>query len=141
MPAFTDKAVAEAFASFPDRLRPRLLEIRRMIFDVAAATPGVGRIEEALRWSQPSYLTPETGSGSTIRLGLVNADPNSCAMFVHCQSGLAGTFKELYGNTFKIGGNRSLVLNIDQPMPESELRHCIGLALTHHLRKKAGRRK
>jgi len=39
-----------------------------MIFDVAKKTPGVGKLEEDLRWGQPSYLTLETGSGSTIRI-------------------------------------------------------------------------
>ncbi len=139
MPTFTDQAVAETFAAFPDHLRPRLLAIRTMIFDVAATTPGVGRVEEALRWGQPSYLTSETGSGSTIRLGLVKAEDRCCAMFVHCQSGLADTFKALYSNELTIEGNRSLVFSIDHPLPKAELRHCIGLALTHHLRKKTGR--
>ncbi len=71
----------------------------------------------------------------------MKTDPRSCAMFVHCQSGLAASFKELYQGTLKIEGNRSLILNIDQPLPESELRHCIGLALTHHLRKRPAMRK
>ena len=138
-PSFANQAVAAAFAVFPDHLRPRLLAIRAMIFDVAANTPGVGQIEEALRWGQPSYLTPGTGSGSTIRLGLVKTDDRSCAMFVHCQSGLADTFKALYRNELMIEGNRSLVFSIDRTLPEAELRHCIGLALTHHLRKRAAR--
>ena len=138
-PAFANKDISAAFAAFPDHLRPRLLAIRNMIFDVAATTPGVGRIEEALRWGQPSYLTPETGSGSTIRLGLVKTDADACAMFVHCQSGLADTFKSLYANELTIEGNRSLIFSSDRHLPEAELRHCIGLALTHHLRKNTGR--
>ena len=139
MPAFTDQAVAAAFAGFPDHLALRLFAIRHMIFAVAAATPGVGRIAEALRWGQPIYLTQETGSGSTIRLGPVKADDRSCAMFVHCQSGLAETFKSLYPAELTIVGNRSLVFSIDRPLPKRELRHCIGLVLTHHQRKRVAR--
>jgi hypothetical protein len=34
------------------------------------ATPGVGALHETLKWGQPAYLTPETRSGTTLRLGV-----------------------------------------------------------------------
>ena len=136
-PAFADKALAAVFAEFPDSVRPLLLDMRRLIFEVAAKTAGVGPITEALRWGQPSYLTPDTGSGSPIRLGILNGHEASAVLFVHCQSGLADTFRTLYGATLRIYGKRALIFDVKARLPEPELRHCIGLALTHHLRKRA----
>ena len=40
--------VARAFASYPPPLRRKLMALRALILDTAAATPGVGEIEETL---------------------------------------------------------------------------------------------
>lgn len=102
----------------------------------AKTTPGVGRLEEALRWGQPSYITPETGSGSTIRIDHIRHEPTKYAMYFICTSGLIGDFKELYRGKMKFEGNRSIVFDVADRLPEEPLRHCISLALTYHLRKK-----
>jgi Domain of unknown function (DU1801) len=124
------------FNAYPEPVRDRLLALRKMILDVAKATPGVGKLEEALRWGQPSYITPETGSGSTIRIDHIKNDPTKYAMYFICTSGLIDDFKELYRGKMKFEGNRSIVFNVDDRLPEEPLRHCISLALTYHLRKK-----
>ena len=131
-----DRAVANTFENYPLRLRAKLKTLRAMIFDVAAATDGVGTIEEALKWGQPSYLTAETGSGSTIRIGLVKLNQPQYAVYFHCQTDLVDTFRELYPNAFKFEGSRAIVFDLTDKVPERELRHCIGLALTYHLRKR-----
>jgi hypothetical protein len=133
-PEFHDQAVAAVFNAYPKPIKTKLLILRQMIFDVARETSGVGELQEALRWGQPSYLTPETGSGSTIRLDRIKNDPTKCAMYFHCQSGLVEAFKELYGNELRFGGNRSIVLGLDDGLAMNALRHCVSLALTHHLR-------
>ncbi len=124
------------FSTYPKPARDRLLALRKMILDVAKATPGVGRIEETLRWGQPSYITPETGSGSTIRIDQIRNEPTKYAMYFICTSGLIEDFKELYGDKMKFEGNRSIVFDVADRLPEEPLRHCISLALTYHLRKK-----
>ena len=124
------------FSAYPKPVRDRLLALRQMIFDVAKKTPGVGRLEEALRWGQPSYITPETGSGSTIRIDHIKNEPAKYAMYFICTSGLIDEFKELYRGKMKFEGNRSIVLEVGDRLPEAALRHCISLALTYHLRKK-----
>jgi len=68
-------------------VRQRLLALRWLILDTAAATAGVGRIEEALKWGQPSYLTTNPKSGSTIRIDQV--PPGGYALYVHCQTNLS----------------------------------------------------
>ena len=136
---FSDPAVAAVFSAYPKPLQTRLLALRRLILDTAKVTKGVGALEETLKWGQPSYLTTETKSGSTVRIDQVKAVPNQVAIYFHCQTDLVATFRELYPE-LNYGGNRSILLNAEGKLPEAELRHCVGLALTYHLRKdKAGR--
>jgi hypothetical protein len=134
-----DPAVASVFQSYPGKLKARLLSLRRLILATAAATPGVGAVEETLKWGQPSYLTAATGSGSTIRIDRVRPESKTdagdrYALYFHCQTGLVATFRELYSGTLTFGGNRSILLAADQPVPREALRHCIALALTYHLK-------
>ena len=65
---FTDAAVKAIFSAYPKPLRTKLLALRRLIFDIARTTQGIGTLEETLKWGQPSYLTPETKSGRTLRI-------------------------------------------------------------------------
>jgi len=132
---FSDPAVAAVFGTYPEPLRTRLLALRRLILDTARATKGVGALEETLKWGQPSYLTTATKSGSTIRIDRVKAVTSEVAIYFHCQTGLVETFRRLYPG-MNYGGNRSILLDADDKLPEIELRHCIGLALTYHLRKR-----
>ena len=67
---FADPAVAAVFDAYPRPLRSKLLALRRLILDTARTTKGVGALQETLKWGQPSYLTPETKSGSTIRMNV-----------------------------------------------------------------------
>jgi hypothetical protein len=133
-----DTAVEAAFASFPPLVRKRLLRVRNLIFDTAAATAGVGELEETLKWGEPAYLTTRTGSGSTIRLG---REKESGAPAVHfiCHTHLVDEFRRLYPDALRYEGNRSIVLRDDRPTDEAALRHCIALGLTYHLRKNGGR--
>ena len=140
---FTDPAVAEIFAAYTPAQRERLLRLRELIFQVAMETAGVGRIEETLRWRQPSYLTNESGSGSTVRIDAVRGSANAYAIYFICTTGLIDDFKELYPKLFKFEGNRAIVFDVAHNLPVDELRHCISLALTYHLRNqsKKNRRK
>jgi hypothetical protein len=135
-PAFADPAVGAVFDSYPKPLRTKLLALRRLILETAAATQGVGKVEETLKWGQPSYLTTGTKSGSTIRIGEVKAGAGQYAMFVHCQTDLVATFRELYPKELTYGGNRCVIFDADVDIAEPALRHCVALALTYHLRKR-----
>ena len=136
-PAISDPGVARVFASYPDDVRRCLLALRAVIFRVAQETEGVGAIEEALRWNQPSYLTPKTKSGTTVRIDQLEPGTGDYGLFVHCQTNLIDSFKERYGDMFEYDGNRALHFSVAQEVPEDELAHCIELALTYHLRKRA----
>jgi hypothetical protein len=72
----------------------------------------------------------------------VKSAANRYAMFFHCQTDLVGTFRELYPTELSYGGNRSILLDGEDDIPEPALRHCVALALTYHLnRHKAARAK
>jgi len=137
---FSDPAVDSVFSAYPKPINPKLLALRRLIFDTAKMTDGVGRLEETLKWGQPSYLTPETKSGSTIRIDQIKSATNKYAIFFHCQTDLVETFRELYPSEFSYEGNRCILLDAAEKLPEPALRHCVALALTYHLKKrKAGK--
>ena len=138
MRKFGDAAVAAVFRTYPPGLRARLMALRELVFDTAEKTPGVGPLTETLKWGQPSYLTEETGSGTTVRIDRLKAG-DGYAVYFHCQSGLVGQFRELYPGTFKYEGKRAILFDTADRLPNRELAHCIALALTHHSRKKSHR--
>ena len=66
-----DPTMEAVFDGYPRAVKAKLLALRRLIFDTAKTTKGVGTLEETLKWGQPSYRTTETRSGSTIRIDRV----------------------------------------------------------------------
>jgi hypothetical protein len=141
LPHTWNKHLKSSINAYPKAVARRLEELRRLILETARETPGVGSVEERLRWGQPSFLTSQTGSGSTIRIDGFKNDPEKFAIFFHCQSGLVDQFRELYPHQFRFVGKRAIEFGVREKLPEHALKHCIALALTHHLRKKTSRRR
>lgn len=112
-----------------------------MIFEVAMKTPGVGRLQETLKWGEPAYVTAESGSGSTIRINQRKGSEDEYAIYFHCQTTLIDTFRALFPDAFAFEGNRAIVFRKEQTVPKKELRHCIHMALTYHQRKTASERR
>ncbi len=132
---FDDPAVAAVFAGYPAATRQRLLDLRSLILATASKIPEVGRIEETLKWGQPSYLTPETRSGTTIRIDAVKGEPGRIALYVHCQTSLIERFRERYPDALRFAGNRAILLDVAEALPMEPLRHCVAMALTYHRQK------
>ncbi|MEB7885629.1 DUF1801 domain-containing protein [Serratia fonticola] len=130
---FQSNDVCVAFNSYPEQGRNMLLAIRELIFAVAAKTAGVGSITETLKWGQPSYLTLETGAGTTIRLDRFG--DSHVAIFFHCQTTLIDTFRTLFPE-LTYSKNRAIVLDPQVALPRDELILCIEMALSYKLRKK-----
>lgn len=135
---FQSAAVAEAYAAYPPKLRTRLLALRRMIFEVARQTEGVGTLQETLKWGEPAYVTAESGSGSTIRINRHKKRDGQYAIYFHCQTTLVDTFRTLFRDTFKFEGNRCIVFDENDRVPTAELKACIAMALTYHRTKRRG---
>ncbi len=87
--------VAEIFRHYPERMRQKLLFLRQLVLDTASETEGVGKVEETLKWGEPSYILK---SGSTVRMDWKEKNPHQYAMYFHCKTKLVDTFKELYSN-------------------------------------------
>ena len=136
---FADPQVAAVFEHYPEHMRNKLLFLRELIFATAVTTEGVGELEETLKWGEPSYLTPQTKSGSTVRIDWKAKNADQYAMYFKCTTNLVETFREKYPTEFKYGGNRSIIFDEDDDISVEALRDCIALALTYHLLKKANK--
>ena len=133
------QAVAAVFQSYPHAAREKLFALREIIFDVAAHTPGVGALEESLKWGEPAYITSATKSGSTIRIAWKPARParrTHCAMYFNCQTTLVDSFKTMFPTTFTFEGNRALLFDEHADVPVKALRICIEMALTYPSKKR-----
>jgi hypothetical protein len=127
--------VAAAFSAFPQRVRARLLEVRDLILETAAAIEGVGPLTETLRWSEPAYLTHTTGSGTTIRLGRSRSPERECAVLFNCRTTLVDDFRERFPDVFAYEKNRAILLDAREQLPKAPLSTCLGMALTYHRRR------
>lgn len=130
-----DDAVAAVFAAHAPPQRSAMMALRSLILDTAASIAGVGPLDETLKWGQISYLTTQSGSGTTIRLDVDKAS-GRVALYVNCKTDLVSRYRAHYPDAFEYQGNRAVVLPDEPDLPA--LRHVIALALTYHAAKKAG---
>ncbi len=131
---FQDEEVARIFANYQKPIQQRLLELRELILDVAKKTNGVGKLTETLKWGQPSYLTSETKSGTTIRIDKDNKFDRDYALYVNCKTSLIEHWREIYPE-LKYDKTRSVHFSANQPLPIAKIRHIIAMALTYHINK------
>lgn len=129
---FKNPLVAEKFDAYPPKFKKKLLFLRQLIFDTAAKTPGVGKLEETLKWGEPSYLASRSKSGTTVRIDWKPSKPTQYAIYFSCKTTLVENFKNLYGDVFKFEGNRSIFFTEEDNLPVEKLSHCIEMALTYH---------
>ncbi|ROZ75685.1 DUF1801 domain-containing protein [Ramlibacter sp. WS9] len=132
MKPFQNPGVASKFEAYPPKIRRKMLVLRALIFETAAATDGVGELEETLKWSEPAYVTSQTRSGSTVRIDWKKAQPAQYAMYFNCNTNLVETFRTLFPKDFKYEGNRAIVFDERESVPVDALRFCIAAALTYH---------
>lgn len=97
--------IQAAFDKFSPDERKKLLVVRRLIFECAAAI-GANPVAESLRWGQPSYLVK---NGSSLRLGI--GKTGQAAIFAHCQSSIISNFATVFGADFQLDGTRAVYLD------------------------------
>jgi hypothetical protein len=141
MKRFADPTVAAHFDSYPAAVRKKMLALRKLIFETAASTEGVGELQETLKWGEPAYVTAASRSGSTVRIDWKAKAPDQYAMYFHCQTGLIETFRAMFPNDFAYEGNRALVFKLGGRVPRDALAFCIEASLTYHLRRRASKRR
>ena len=127
--------VAAMFDSYDAPVRAELLVLRDLILATADETAGVGSIEETLKCGQPAYVTTETKSGSTVRIAPTKpGSDHDYAMFFICNTNLVKQFNDIFGNALTYEGNRALLFSLGYELPQDEVRQCVAMALTYHLR-------
>jgi hypothetical protein len=135
MKQFRTPEVAAKFESYPPKAKKAMFALRALVLETARKTPGVGELEETLKWGEPAYAT-KNRAGSTVRIDWKAKDPNSYAMYFHCQTDLVSTFRTLFPKDFTFEGNRALVFKLGDRLPKDALAFCIGASLTYHLSKR-----
>lgn len=131
--------VEAVIASYPNKARTRIRTLRKLILSTAAAIPEVGPISETLKWGEPAYLTEKSRTGSTIRIAWKASAPEQYAMYLNCQTTLVDTYRTLFPE-LRFEGNRAVLFDLAEELPEDAVQRCIELALTYHLTKKKKRR-
>lgn len=130
LPPPVPKDVGAVLTSYPADARARLRLIRALVFEVADGIPGVGELEETLKWGEPAYLTPTSKSGSTLRFAWKAARPNHYSLFFNCNTTLVDAFRTLFPELPCVG-NREIRLPLADPVPDT-VRRCIEMTLTYH---------
>ncbi len=119
--------VSRIINSYPNNAKEKLLFLRGLIIE-AATELKIIKIEETLKWGEPSYITK---NGSTIRIDWKNKHPNHYSIFFNCKTKLVDTFRELYKDQLTFKGNREIIFKMDEKIAVEELKHCLKLALTY----------
>lgn len=86
---FDSNEVEEIISGYPDKVQPLMLALRELIFETAEEVGVMEKLEETLKWGEPSYVCP---TGSTFRIDWKKETPEYYWMFFHCQSLLVPTF-------------------------------------------------
>ncbi len=127
------KIVTDKLASYSPEMRKKILFLRKLILEVAKENTEIGKIEETLKWGQISYLTAKPKTGTTIRIDKLKGD-SGYALFVPCSTSLVETYKDIFPNRFEFDGARAFIFKSDEKIALEELKYCIYLALSYHLK-------
>ena len=125
----TNPKVTTVFDNYPEEVKQQMLNLRELVLKTANEIEGLDKLEETLKWGEPSYLTKH---GSTLRMDWKEKKPNQFAMYFKCTSKLVPTFKAVFGNKFNYEDNRAIVFGLEDKIPEEELKQCIRMTLTYH---------
>jgi hypothetical protein len=125
----TDPKVEAVFANYPDFVRDKMQHLRKLVIETAEETEGITVLEETLKWGEPSFVTK---NGSTLRMDWKEKTPDQYAMYFQCTSRLVDTFRLVFDHKFQYEGKRAIVFQLNQKIPELELKECIKASLRYH---------
>ena len=128
--------VTKVFKAYPPEVKAQMNKLRDLVLEAASEIEGLDALEETLKWGEPSYLTKH---GITLRMDWKAKKPDQYALYFKCTSLLVPTFKTVYDDLFKFEGDRAIVFDLNEELPETELKNCIKAALTYHGVKKLPR--
>lgn len=129
----TNPEVELVFKNYPNQVRKKMINLRRLVIEAAKGIDEISDLEETLKWGEPSYLAKH---GSTVRIDWKKNNPDQYAVYFKCTSKLVSTFKLVYNDKFTFEGTRAIVFQMEDKLPELELKNCITVALRYHKVKK-----
>ena len=53
------------FDQYPDKVRIKMLALRKLVIDTSLETEGINKLEETFKWGEPCYITKK---GITLRM-------------------------------------------------------------------------
>lgn len=121
--------VTQLLVSYPNNAKHKLLELRKLIIEVASENDSIKKLVETTKWGEPSYIAK---TGSTIRMDWKPKTPDLYYLYFICSTELVGTFKVIFGDELTFDGNRAIVLQLCDPIPKEPIKRCLSLALNYH---------
>jgi len=125
--------IATIFSQMPAAVARNLSEIRKSIFDIAKSSAEIGKIEECLKWGEPSYLTHHPKSGTSIRLAW-KEKLGIYGIYVPCQTRLIEDFKLIADGQIQFDKTRGLLFHETSDYPRDLVASFLKQALTYHLK-------
>lgn len=125
----SDPKVEAVFANYPDFVRDKMQYLRELVIETAEEMQDVTVLEETLKWGEPSFVTK---NGSTLRMDWKEKMPDQYAMYFQCTSRLVDTFRLVFDHKFQYEGKRAIIFQLNEKIPELELKECIKASLRYH---------
>lgn len=131
-----DAETAAVIGKYSPTVQRALLALRKTILETAAETAGVGRLKETLKWNEPAFVTEDSKSGSTIRINGKKGSDSKYSLYFNCNTTLVDSFRTLFPQSFRYVDNREIEFDTRDKIAVRDLKTCISMALTYHLKKK-----
>ncbi len=127
------QAITDAINQAPPDAQDGLWALRALILETAQHLPDVGRVEECLKWGQPAFTTPETKSGSTLRIGCPKN--GGFALYAHCQTNIISSYADAFRGLDTVEGNRAVHFTDITQIDPARHGRLVSHALRYHLTK------
>lgn len=100
-------------------------------FQTIATETDTAPLDDALKWGQYAWRPTRPRTGSTLRIGWCDKNPDKFMAYVDCKSSLADTMADLYPH-IENDGSRAMAFDLNQPLPQDALCHLATLTFTYH---------
>lgn len=128
---FPSEEVSSYYFNLTPMMLEKFMEIRNWIYELSEKDQRIGEIEECLKWGEPSFLTPKTKSGSTIRIAKVNEF--EFALYFNCKTTIAKEIAMEFPE-WNCDGKRALYFSVTKKLSKPKLIVCLKKALLYHKR-------
>ena len=122
------KEVNKVISAYPDEAKKKIIYIVDLIFETADEI-NAGKITESIKWGEPSFCVK---NGTPIRTAWKSKTENEIGVYFSCSTSLIETFRVIYNDQFRFEGKRGIIFNLEEKIPETELKNCFAVALKYH---------